>query len=466
MLPRTTKKPIAKQAFASAIVAACLLLGTVQFWEVARAGHLDNPNSVEVLSTATGDGVIRTLDLTFSPRSIALDADEKVYVAGDDAVSVFPAGAADSARPIATISGPRTLLREPNALWVAPDRRLYVAEPNNVMVFGPGAAGNKAPERLIHGSGARVSTYPLGLVLDSRGFIYVADSDGVEVYSPSSSGNSPPIDIIARHGFKVIAESIDTHDNLYVLEDPFVGAFDNADDRISVYDLRNAGIWKRTRTFVLKAQGLASWLAVAEDGKILVADDSLPNPVWIYSPPSIGPPKLESKRTTYAYDGRFRIVSATDHNANVYIGTFVADHDQYGPVRLLMTSDEIERKLGRSTPIKRCYGSGPADCEDELRYTDGQDSLTIAYTYIHLKRGEHGSGFTHLKPGTEPIAGWRWEGLSVFAMPPSRILGWPVCDGGWDNRGYCGGPGEDPRGIELNFVIKRSKVVEVFFGSE
>src|SRR4029077_2371226 len=146
------------------------------------------------------------------------------------------------------------------------------------------------------------------------------------------------------------------------------------------------------------------------------------------------------------------------------VGTFAADHYRYGPLRLLMSTDAIQRMLGPSTPVKHCFRAG--DCEDELRYTDGHDSLTIAYTYLHLKRGEHGSAFAHLRPGIGPLANWRWEDLPVFAVPPSRIIGWTVCDEGWENRGYCGSSGPGARALDLNFIIKRGKVTEVYFGAE
>jgi hypothetical protein len=437
--------------------------------------RVETPNSIEVLSTRSDEGILHTIRLSFTPRAVGLDAVGNIYVAGSNSISAFAAGAHDAARPLAIVSGSKTHLSDPNAVWVDSNRRLYVAQPNAIAVFGPDAAGNHAPERYLEGDRAKVSSYPLGIVVDSQGFIYLADSDGIEVYSPTSNGDASPIGIIRRDGFKVVAETIDSHDNLYVIGEPLDARYENSPDQISIYDLRDVGAWKLKKELSLGPFGsFASWLAVDRAGLVYLSDSFLPWPINVLSPPTIGAIKfLRQVKTFSSLRGLLSSTSAMDRNGNIYICMFDADHYRFGPLRLLMTTDEVVRELGPGTPAKDCRPNG--DCTYELKYTDGNETLVLggvrpghasALNFLSIDRGVHGTGLAHLRSGIGPIAGWRWEGIPIFSVPPSQVKGWGVCDYGWHDRGYCGAPGPDVHSLMVNYRIRNGRVTGINFGTE
>lgn len=131
-------------------------------------------------------------------HDVALGPDGRIYVtSSDNAVRVYAPGAAGPALPERTIRGPRTLLSGPMGVAVDSDGFIYVAnmDSNRVVIFSPTANGDVDPVHQFSGPLTQLSQ-PAGLALDRFGRIYVANPVGtaprVTVYSSRHPTNTPP----------------------------------------------------------------------------------------------------------------------------------------------------------------------------------------------------------------------------------------------------------------------------------
>ena len=185
---------------------------------------------------ATISGNITGLD---SPKNIALDSSQNIYVTDDGATSVFVYPALGSStgvlneNPTATIRGSNTDLRNPYGIAVD-SSGIYVADENaeSVFVYSPLGSStgllNEAP------SSETISTTlttglagPVGMALDTIGNIYVAGNDfngvpGVFVYAAGSNANAAPIATISGNITGLVAPSgiaLDSSANIYVTDD-------------------------------------------------------------------------------------------------------------------------------------------------------------------------------------------------------------------------------------------------------
>jgi sugar lactone lactonase YvrE len=161
-----------------------------------------------------------------NPKAIAVDSSDKIYVAdegGDDdpnsppRVMVYEAGSKGDIAPIATISGGKTGLDNPDGIAVESSGKIYVTnngsesrDTDTITVYPPAAHGNVAPVATI-GS----ETEPQGIAVDSAGKIYVTNrvdwrhqkfglqkfdphlAQSVRVYAANANGDeAEPIAII------------------------------------------------------------------------------------------------------------------------------------------------------------------------------------------------------------------------------------------------------------------------------
>ncbi|MFZ0245007.1 MAG: NHL repeat-containing protein, partial [Candidatus Binatus sp.] len=189
---------------------------------------------------ATISGNITGLD---SPKNIALDSSQNIYVTDDGATSVFVYPALGSStgvlneNPTATISGSNTDLQNPYGIAVD-SSGIYVADEKAESVFVYSALGsntgllNEAP------SSGTISTTlttglagPVGMALDTVGNIYVAGNDfngvpGVFVYAAGSNANAAPIATISGNTTGLVAPSgiaLDSSANIYVTDEGDAG---------------------------------------------------------------------------------------------------------------------------------------------------------------------------------------------------------------------------------------------------
>lgn len=157
-------------------------------------------------------------------------------------------------------------------------------------------------------------------------------------------------------------------------------------------------------------------------------------------------------------------------------------HLDFGPLQLLTPKSTIVAQFGIGTPARFCWpkrdwqNPNVPDCDELLKYTDGRDLLVLDFgpagartilIELTIKRGGHVLQIAHMKTTIPPIRDWRWEGLPVFATPPSQIKGWEICDfGGSEFRGYCGGGKPNPRGLLVEYSFHNGVVTTVDFGTE
>ncbi|KHL12059.1 lactonase family protein with 7-bladed beta-propeller [Mumia flava] len=106
-------------------------------------------------------------------------------------VVAAPATAADVNRPpLRTISGPSTLVYNPEGIARDTAGRLFVGTIGRTAVFPPHVSGDVAPVRTIAGWGA-------GVAFDADGYLYVAGSNEVRVYAPGGGNNPTPVRTIS-----------------------------------------------------------------------------------------------------------------------------------------------------------------------------------------------------------------------------------------------------------------------------
>jgi hypothetical protein len=100
---------------------------------------------------------------------------------------------------------------------------------NYILIYRPGAFGNARPIRKID-----IRYNPIGVKVDSRGYVYVVVSGGqynyeVDIYSPSASGDATPVATIPGSTTNaVLSVALSPSDALYVGRDKFIGKYASA----------------------------------------------------------------------------------------------------------------------------------------------------------------------------------------------------------------------------------------------
>ncbi|MBP6918021.1 MAG: hypothetical protein KBB94_03820, partial [Legionellaceae bacterium] len=130
-----------------------------------------------------------------TPLALALDSQHNIWVANQNGNSIeqFAAGTdgdSNSIKPTVTISGAKTLLEEPNGIFMDTMGNIWVtnAKVNKIYVFAAGTEGNAAPTCVITNEAIN---NPVGISLDSQGNIYQAndvESGGaINIFEPVSA---------------------------------------------------------------------------------------------------------------------------------------------------------------------------------------------------------------------------------------------------------------------------------------
>jgi sugar lactone lactonase YvrE len=218
---------------------------------IASEGMNAGGASVKVFPPDSGDIVAlgptdRDVTGFYFPGGIAIDAHANLYVTSDngtinrggsnvDSVIVYPAGSKGNAKPIATIAGHDTGLRDPYGVAVDAKGNIYVANVANfesgpsgsgsITIYRSGSNGNVKPIGTIAGPDTGLHD-PVGVAVDCSGNIYVANYEGgpsesgsVTVYKPGSDGDAKPertitgVDSGIRQPYGV---ALDSDRNIYV----------------------------------------------------------------------------------------------------------------------------------------------------------------------------------------------------------------------------------------------------------
>ena len=130
-----------------------------------------------------------------TPLALALDSQHNIWVANQNGNSIeqFAAGTdgdSNSIKPTVTISGAKTLLDEPNGMFVDKLGNIWATNTkgNKIYVFAAGTEGNTAPTCVITNEAIN---NPVGISLDSQGNIYQAndvESGGaINIFEPVSA---------------------------------------------------------------------------------------------------------------------------------------------------------------------------------------------------------------------------------------------------------------------------------------
>ena len=127
----------------------------------------------------------------------------QLYVANDNSITVYPAGATGNVAPATKISGSNTGLTTPYGVTVNANGAIFVANANanTITVYAAGANGNVAPTATIGGVDTGLNT-PESVALDSSGRIYVANAglDGfpsITTYAAGANGDAKPVATIS-----------------------------------------------------------------------------------------------------------------------------------------------------------------------------------------------------------------------------------------------------------------------------
>src|SRR5271156_3313984 len=178
------------------------------------------------------------------PQGVALDSAGNIYVvnggieSGDQSsdppsVTIYRAGSKKHDAPMARIRGPKTGLKNSQAIALDSHGYIYVSnqgengEPDSITVYSPGSKGNVAPARIISGSATLLSA-PEGVAVDSNGRLFVSSgaagppqssNAAVLVFAPGSNGNVAPFASIDCNCAKLRtpgAITLDSNGNVYV----------------------------------------------------------------------------------------------------------------------------------------------------------------------------------------------------------------------------------------------------------
>ena len=201
----------------------------------------NQPSEILVYSTNAGPSpsVLETIvggPNTFPyANDVAVDAMGEIYVetgnatAGNPAILVFPQDVSPTAVPVRTIKGSLTGLDGSGYMAFDGSDYLYVSNdtntPGEIRVFSPDATGNTPPVRVIGGTNTLLTTWVLGIDVDSSGNIYAVvwlpatNSTEIVEFAAGASGNVAPTAIIdgTIAGEQAVNVRVDADGNLYVL---------------------------------------------------------------------------------------------------------------------------------------------------------------------------------------------------------------------------------------------------------
>jgi sugar lactone lactonase YvrE len=171
-----------------------------------------------------------------SPQGTAIDSHGALYVANRsrDRVTVYAPDADGNVLPARSIWGSRTRLRSPESIAVDRHGALYVTGQSMgyILVFAPGANGNVRPVREIRSTAYgpvgmksqvwRGVAFPHAMTFDQAGLLYVADWKGpsIEVYPSEARGITASLRTITGDNTALdypIGLSIDSAGFVYVL---------------------------------------------------------------------------------------------------------------------------------------------------------------------------------------------------------------------------------------------------------
>jgi sugar lactone lactonase YvrE len=247
--------------------------------------------------TDTIDGISTALA---SPVGIALDSNNKIYVAdnGVNSVFVYPAGSNGNIAPSSTtisttlttgLSSPQGIALDSSGKIYVVDDGLFQDGPPSVFVYAAASNANAVPSATITGSNTDL-VEPVGIALDSNGKIYVADPGATSVffYPEGSNGNVTPSGSIAGPDTLLsfpFGIALDSNGNIYVADD----GNDTCDGTQSVYvypaksngDIAPSAIINGTNTGLCFPSGIAT----DSSGNIYVTDS---DEVLVYPPLSAG----------------------------------------------------------------------------------------------------------------------------------------------------------------------------------
>jgi DNA-binding beta-propeller fold protein YncE len=125
----------------------------------------------------------------FSPWGIGVDAASNIWAADyeSDTVRAFAADAQGCPAPVATISGPHTLLDGPQDVVIDGKGRIIVANYlNGLRVYAPGASGDAVPIAVIPLDAAHVE----GLAVDADDHIWISEYVNQKVVEYEAGGAS------------------------------------------------------------------------------------------------------------------------------------------------------------------------------------------------------------------------------------------------------------------------------------
>ncbi len=289
-----------------------------------------NSDSIAVFKAGADGNVVPSYTIESptqisSPSSVAIGPDGKIYVAngggqetppeGSAAITIYPPGSYANVAEIARIgdeaSDDKTGILFAEAIAVDAHGKIYLADHGGVdynangriAVFSAGSNGNVAPIATIAGTKTRDDTglnNPVGLALDSAGYLYVLnntggpDSEGsITVYPSNANGNVAPKATIAN----------DAKDKRTQFHSPSGMALDSAgnihvtnksNDSITIYAAGKFGNVAPTAVISGRQTGLNQphGIGIDSDGTIYVSNDGSDNKgvdtVTVYAPGSSG----------------------------------------------------------------------------------------------------------------------------------------------------------------------------------
>jgi len=157
--------------------------------------YVVNPTTVGTATALTASGT--NLAGTAVTSTCTITREEALYVVNhsiqgtNPAIDIYPASAATSATPIATIAGSRADVNQPQYIAVANTGQVYVSNQGPqpgatygptqgyIAIYAPAASGNVAPTGTI--SGLR---QPTGLSFDPKGDLFSTTAYSIDEYAP------------------------------------------------------------------------------------------------------------------------------------------------------------------------------------------------------------------------------------------------------------------------------------------
>jgi hypothetical protein len=200
-----------------------------------------------------------------------------------NAVLGYPLTAKGNQSPSIAIDGNKTGLGHADNVALDSMKRIFVSiNDKTIGVFAASANGNVPRIRKIAGKNTGLS-FPIGVAVDSKGYVYVADCGygDVKVFAPGAHGNVAPVRIIGLTTGCTIEEAIDSSDNLYVTSgDNFISEF-------SAYSQGNNLVKQITEAEKSGGIGIRS-VAIDSHGNIY-AGNLLAKDIRVFSSSASGP---------------------------------------------------------------------------------------------------------------------------------------------------------------------------------